>query len=82
MKIYEPEDASLAYEKAFELKSDNEGIIRDLGKAYSLAHDYDKAIDFYEKNINKLQKVDLELALAKLYIQLKRFNLAEPYLNP
>lgn len=44
MKIYEPEDASLAYEKAFELNSDNEGIIRDLGRAYSLAHDYDKAI--------------------------------------
>lgn len=44
MKIYEPEDASMAYEKAFELKKENEGIIRDLGKAYSLAHDYDKAI--------------------------------------
>ena len=44
MKIHEPEDASLAYEKAFELKSENESLIRDLGKAYSQSHDYDKAI--------------------------------------
>lgn len=52
-----------------------------MGKAYSLAHDYDKAIEFYENNINKLQKVDLELSLANLYIQLKKFDKAEKYLN-
>ena len=30
----------MAYEKAYAEKPDNETIIRDLGRAYSLAHDY------------------------------------------
>jgi hypothetical protein len=40
IRINEPEEASVAYEKAYQEKSDNEIIIRDLGRAYALAHDY------------------------------------------
>lgn len=71
----------MAYEKAYEEKPDNETIIRDLGRAYSLAHDYDKAIKFYEGNIEKLQRADLILDLAKLCIQLKRFDRGEELLS-
>jgi len=40
VKINEPEEAAVAYEKAYQERSDHEGIIRDLGRAYALAHDY------------------------------------------
>lgn len=58
------------------MKSDNEAIIRDLGHAYSMSHEYDKAINFYESNLSKFERLDLIIDLAKLYIQLKRFEKA------
>lgn len=77
IKINEPEDASFAYEKAYKEKMDNESIIRDLGKAYALSHDYEKATKFYESNIEKLNRPDLILDLAKLCILLRRYERAE-----
>lgn len=74
IKINEPEDAAFAYEKAYKEKSDNESIIRDLGRAYALSHDYDKAIRFYESNIEKLNQPDLILDLARLCVQLKKYE--------
>lgn len=47
VKINEPEEAAIAYEKAYQERNDHEGIIRDLGRAYALAHDYEKATKFY-----------------------------------
>ena len=71
----------MSYEKAYQEKSDNELIIRDLGRSYALAHDYEKATKFYEDNIEKLNRPDLILDLAKLCVQLKRFERAEALLN-
>lgn len=79
--INEPEQATIAYEKAYQERKDHEGIIRDLGKAYALAHDYEKATKFYEDNIEKLNRPDLILDLAKLCIQLKKFDRAEQLLT-
>jgi tetratricopeptide repeat protein 21B len=47
-----------------------------------MSHDYDKAIQFYESNLSKVDRLDLILDLAKLYTQLKRFEKAEALLNP
>lgn len=41
-----------------------------------MSHDYDRAIQFYENNITKVDRLDLILDLAKLYTQLKRFEKA------
>lgn len=71
----------MAYEKAYQEKSDNEIIIRDLGRAYALSHDYEKAIKFYEDNIEKLNRPDLIIDLAKLCVQLKKYDRAEQLLN-
>lgn len=81
VKINEPEEAAIAYEKAYQERNDHEGIIRDLGRAYALAHDYEKATKFYEDNIEKLNRPDLVLDLAKLCIQLKKFDRAEQLLT-
>ena len=75
-KINEPEEAAIAYEKAYAEKSDHEGIIRDLGRSYAQAHDYEKATRFYLDNIEKLNRPDLILDLAKLCVQLRRFDQA------
>lgn len=80
IKINEPEEAAVAYEKAYQERNDHEGIIRDLGRAYALGHDYEKATKFYEDNIEKLNRPDLILDLAKLCLQLKRFERAEQLL--
>lgn len=76
VKINEPEEATIAYEKAYQERNDHEGIIRDLGRAYALSHDYEKATKFYEDNIEKLNRPDLILDLAKLCIQLKKYDRA------
>ena len=81
IQINEPEDAAFAFEKAFKEKSDNEIIIRDLGRAYALSHDYEKAIKFYESNIEKLNQPDLILDLAKLCVQLKKYEKGEMLLS-
>lgn len=81
VKINEPEEAAIAYEKAYQERNDHEGIIRDLGRAYALAHDYEKATKFYEDNIEKLNRPDLILDLAKLCIQLRRYERAEQLLT-
>jgi tetratricopeptide repeat protein 21B len=81
IKINEPEEAAIAYEKAYQERNDHEGIIRDLGRAYALAHDYEKATKFYEDNIEKLNRPDLILDLAKLCIQLRRYDRAEQLLT-
>ena len=47
-----------------------------------MSHDYDRAIQFYESNLSKVDRLDLILDLAKLYTQLKRFDKAEALLNP
>lgn len=81
IKINEPEEASTAYEKAYQEKPDNESIIRDLGRSYALAHNYEKATKFYEDNIEKLNRPDLILDLAKLCIQLRKYDRAEQLLS-
>ena len=52
-----------------------------MGKAYALSHDYEKAIKFYENNIEKLVRPDLILDLAKLCLQLKKFERGEELLT-
>lgn len=69
MKIHEPEDAALAYEKAQQLNPEDEETIRNLGRALCLTHDYKRAIDYYESALKQNSKrVELLLDLAKLYI--------------
>ena len=46
-----------------------------------MAHNYEKATKFYEDNIEKLNRPDLILDLAKLCIQLRRYDRAEQLLT-
>jgi tetratricopeptide repeat protein 21B len=81
LHINEPEDAAGVFEKAHELNPSHEGIIRDLGRAYSLSHEYGKAIAFYERKIKELQgRIDLKIDLARLYVMLLKFREARAIL--
>lgn len=48
MDIQEPEEAITFYEKALKKDSDDLVLIREVGKALVMTHDYNKAIKYYE----------------------------------
>lgn len=75
MDIQEPEEAIQYYEKALEKDSDNLSLIREVGQALVMTHDYKRAIQYYEETLKEDPKLDdLRIDLAELYIKLKEFQ--------
>lgn len=75
MDIQEPEEAIQYYEKALEKDQDNIGLIREVGYALIMTHDYERAIKFYEETLmDDPTLFDLRTDLAELYIKLKEFE--------
>ena len=51
MDIQEPEEAIQYYEKALEKDSENINLIREVGHALVMTHDYNRAIKYYEQSL-------------------------------
>ena len=51
MDIQEPEEAIQYYEKALEKDSENIQLIREVGHALVMTHDYNRAIKYYEQSL-------------------------------
>jgi tetratricopeptide repeat protein 21B len=49
MEIQEPEEAIQYYEKALDKDRDDLVLIREVGKALVMTHDYNRAIKYYEQ---------------------------------
>jgi len=75
MDIQEPEEAIQYYEKALEKDSENLNLIREVGHALVMTHDYNRAIKYYEQSLHEDPSLfDLRIDLAELYIKLKAFD--------
>mmetsp|Transcript_16607 Transcript_16607/g.28285 ORF Transcript_16607/g.28285 Transcript_16607/m.28285 type:complete len:132 (+) Transcript_16607:2220-2615(+) len=75
MDIQEPEEAIKYYEKALDKDPDNLTLIREVGRALVMTHDYNRAIKYYEQTLQDDPKLfDLRTDLAELYIKLKAFE--------
>jgi tetratricopeptide repeat protein 21B len=75
MDIQEPEEAIQYYEKALEKDADDIVLVREVGKALVMTHDYNRAIKYYEQTLQDDPKLfDLRIDLAELYIKLKAFD--------
>ena len=75
MDIQEPEEAIQYYEKAIEKDPDDIVLIREVGKALVMTHDYNRAIRYYEQTLADDPKLfDLRIDLSELYIKLKAFD--------
>ena len=75
MDIQEPEEAIQFYEKALEKDPDDLVLIREVGRALVMTHDYNRAIKYYEQTLLDDPKLfDLRIDLAELYIKLKGFD--------
>jgi len=75
MDIQEPEESIPYYQKALEKDADNIGLIREVGKALVMTHDYNRAIKYYENTLRDDPMLfDLRIDLAELYIKLKTFD--------
>lgn len=75
MDIQEPEEAIQYYEKALDKDPDNLNLIREVGKALVMTHDYNRAIRYYEQTLQDDSKLfDLRIDLAELYFKLKAFE--------
>ena len=78
MDIQEPEEAVIFYEKALQQSGDDISLVREIGKAHVMTHDYNKAIRYYETALNDDPKLlDLSTDLAELYFKLKAFDEAK-----
>jgi tetratricopeptide repeat protein 21B len=78
MDIQEPEEAVIFYEKALQQSGDDISLVREIGKAHVMTHDYNKAIRYYETALgNDPKLLDLSTDLAELYFKLKAFDEAK-----
>lgn len=78
MDIQEPEEAVIFYEKALQKSTDDISLVREIGKAHVMTHDYNKAIRYYETALTDDPKLlDLSTDLAELYFKLKAFDEAK-----
>lgn len=78
MDIQEPEEAVIYYEKALQQSGDDISLVREIGKAHVMTHDYNKAIRYYETALSDDPKLlDLSTDLAELYFKLKAFDEAK-----
>jgi tetratricopeptide repeat protein 21B len=76
MDIQEPEEAIQYYEKALEMEgADDDNLVREVGKALVMTHDYKRAIKYYETTLMEDPKLlDLRTDLADLYIKLRAYE--------
>lgn len=51
MDIQEPEEAITYYERALQRQSEDTVLVREVGKALIMTHDYSRAIKYYETQI-------------------------------
>mmetsp|Transcript_38825 Transcript_38825/g.38368 ORF Transcript_38825/g.38368 Transcript_38825/m.38368 type:complete len:606 (-) Transcript_38825:24-1841(-) len=78
MDIQEPEEAVVYYEKALQVSGDDISLVREIGKAHVVTHDYNRAIRYYETALSNDSKLlDLSTDLAELYFKLKAFDEAK-----
>ena len=78
MDIQEPEEAVIFYEKALHMNREDISLVREIGRAYVMTHDYHKAIRYYETALSEDPKLlDLYADLAELYFKLKAFDEAK-----
>ena len=72
MDIQEPEEAIIYFEKALERQREDVHLVREVGKALVMTHDYSRAIKYYETRLKEDPKLlDLRSDLADLYFKLK-----------
>lgn len=72
MDIQEPEEAIIYFEKALERQREDIQLVREVGKALVMTHDYNRAVKYYETRLKEDPKLlDLRLDLAELYFKLK-----------
>ena len=82
MDIQEPEEAIVYYERALQRQSEDTVLVREVGKALCMTHDYSRAIKYYETQIlQDARLLDLRTDLAELYKKLKAFDEARRVLN-
>ena len=75
MDIQEPEQAIEYYEKALQRQSEDTVLVREVGKALVMTHDYSRAVKYYETQIAQDERLlDLRQDLAELYFRLKAFE--------
>ena len=53
MDIQEPEEAIIYYERALDKDPDDLVLIREVGKALVMTHDYNRAIKYYEQTLHE-----------------------------
>lgn len=81
MDIQEPEEAITYYDEALQKDPNDLALIREVGKALVMTHDYNRAIKYYEQTLQDDPKLfDLRADLAELYIKLKAFDEAKKVL--
>lgn len=75
MDIQEPEEAIQYYERALERQSEDVTLVREVGRALVMTHDYSRAVKYYETRLAEDPKLlDLRTDLANLYYRLKAYD--------
>lgn len=75
MDIQEPEEAIQYYERALERQSEDITLVREVGRALVMTHDYSRAVKYYETRLAEDPKLlDLRTDLANLYYRLKAYD--------
>ena len=82
LAIQEPDKAIEAYQEALKIDKNNQYLIRLIGKAYSITHNYQRAIEYYEQAVQMHPKnPDLRLDQAKLLVKNNFLDQAEGILD-
>ncbi len=82
MDIQEPEEAIQYYERALERQSEDINLVREVGKALVMTHDYARAVKYYETRLAEDPRLlDLRTDLATLYFRLKAYDQAQRVIN-
>ena len=75
MDIQEPEEAIQYYERALERQSEDIALVREVGRALVMTHDYSRAIKYYQTRLDEDPKLlDLRTDLAQLFWRLKAYD--------
>ncbi|NXO03695.1 TT21B protein, partial [Rhinopomastus cyanomelas] len=81
MNIQEPDEAVQVYEQALEKNPKDSALASKIGKALIKAHDYAKAISYYETALSSCLQNYLGYYLAELLMKLKQYEKAERLLQ-